>query len=96
MEPVKLNFWKRPLSMASIMAWPAPLAPPPWTMLTTPSGSPASCMARKKRSAMTGASSEGFHTTVLPARIAGRIFQLGTAMGKLPAVIMPTTPMGRR
>ena len=33
---------------------------------------------------------------VLPVSSAGTIFQLGTAIGKLPAVTIPTTPRGRR
>jgi hypothetical protein len=45
---------------------------------------------------MVGASSLGFHTTVLPQRMAGMIFQLGTARGKLLAARMPQTPTGRR
>lgn len=37
-----------------------------------------------------GASSEGFQTMVLPVTRAGTIFQLGTATGKLPAIMIPT------
>ena len=45
---------------------------------------------------MSGASSAGLKTTVLPQMSAGRIFQDGTAIGKFQAVIMPHTPIGCR
>ena len=38
--------------------------------------------------------SDGFQTTVLPARSAGTIYQDGTAVGKFPAVIINTLPTG--
>ena len=38
----------------------------------------------------------GLNTTVLPHISAGKIFQVGMAMGKFHGVIMPHTPMGRR
>ena len=44
----------------------------------------------------TGVSLEGFHTTVLPSTNAGKIFQLGTAMGKFHGVMTATTPIGSR
>jgi len=47
-------------------------------------GKPARCQARKNNAALPGASSEGFQTTALPHKIAGMIFQDGTANGKLP------------
>jgi hypothetical protein len=53
-------------------------------------------MSLAKAYATAGASSDGFHTIVLPVTSAGTIFHDGTAIGKLPAVTMPTTPSGRR
>ncbi len=70
--------------------------PGPTTTLTTPSGSPASSASSAKRSAVSGVSSAGFNTTVLPAASAGAIFQQAIASGKFHGVISPTTPSGSR
>jgi hypothetical protein len=75
----------------------APAAGPrPITTLTTPGGSPAAVRQRAKCIALSGASSEGLSTTVLPAARAGAAFQAGIATGKFHGVISPTTPSGRR
>jgi len=95
-EPVKANFWKRPSSMSSTIHWPVEPFPPPKTTLRTPGGRPASSKSLAKTKERVGASSEGFHTTAFPVRTAGMSFQLGTAMGKFPAVMIPTTPKGLR
>lgn len=49
--------------------------PVPVTMLTTPSGMPARVAAWAKSSEVSGVISAGLSTIVLPAAIAGRIFQ---------------------
>src|SRR4051812_7984134 len=82
--------------MPLIMASPVLFLPSPWMTFKAPAGSPASSKSLAKRYDVVGVSSEGFQTTVLPQRSAGIIFQLGTAIGKFPALIIPTTPYGRR
>ena len=70
--------------------------PSPITRFTTPGGNPASINVCTKLIAVSGASSAGLKTTVLPQISAGRIFHEGTAIGKFQAVIMPHTPIGCR
>jgi len=82
-------------SGCSTSAFP-PSPPPPWTMLTTPGGTSASTSNSTKRSPSVGVSVAGLKTTVLPHTSAGRIFQLGIAIGKFHGVITPTTPIGCR
>ncbi len=48
------------------------------------------------RKALSGVSSAGFMTTVLPAARAGPIFQLQNMSGKFQGTIIPTTPSGSR
>ena len=45
--------------------------PPPWTMLTTPAGTPASISSSTKRSPSAGVSVAGLKTTVFPQTSAG-------------------------
>ena len=45
---------------------------------------------------MSGVSSAGFSTTVLPAASAGASFHEAIASGKFHGVISPTTPSGSR
>ncbi len=68
------------------------MRPGPTTTLTTPSGSPASAASSAKRSAVSGVSSAGFSTTVLPAASAGASFHAAIVSGKFHGVISPTTP----
>ena len=70
--------------------------PPPWTMFTTPGGTPASASSSTKRSPRSGVSVAGLKTTVLPQTSAGAIFQDGIAIGKFQGVITPITPIGMR
>ncbi len=79
----------------SAMAWPA-VWPRPGTMLTTPSGSPASDISSAMRSEVSGVISAGFITIVLPAASAGAIFQLVNMSGKFHGTTWPTTPSGSR
>ena len=70
--------------------------PPPWTMLTTPSGTPASARSSTKRCPSAGVSVAGLKTTVFPETSAGAIFQDGIAIGKFHGVMTPMTPIGIR
>ena len=72
------------------------MRPGPTTTLTTPSGTPASRAICANRSAVSGVSSAGLSTTVLPAASAGASFQAAIASGKFHGVIRPTTPIGSR
>jgi len=55
---------------------PPARGPSPWTMLSTPGGSPASAASEPSRCALIGVTSEGFATTQFPAASAGAIFQV--------------------
>ena len=57
---------------------------------------PASRAIRSKRRAVSGVSSAGFSTTVLPAASAGASFQEAIVRGKFQGVMSPTTPSGSR
>ena len=57
-------------------------SPGPATTLSTPSGSPASSAIRSSSSAVSGVSSAGFSTTVLPAASAGATFHEAITSGK--------------
>ena len=65
-------------------------------MLTTPGGKPVSAISSAMRSEVSGVSSAGFSTTVLPAARAGPSFQLQNISGKFQGTIWPTTPTGSR
>ena len=91
-EPVNATF---PTSGCSTIRCPHML-PGPTTTLTTPSGSPASSAIRSNSSAVSGVSSAGLSTTVLPAASAGASFQIAIASGKFHGTISPTTPSGSR
>ena len=70
--------------------------PGPATTLTTPSGIPASSAIRSNSSAVSGVSSAGLSTTVLPAASAGASFQDAIVSGKFHGTISATTPSGSR
>jgi len=74
----------------------ADFPPAPWTMFTTPSGTPASARISTRAEAVAGVSEAGLKTTVLPQRRAGNIFHVGIAMGKFHGVTIPATPIGTR
>ena len=71
-------------------------SPGPATTLTTPSGRPASSAIRSNSSAVSGVSSAGLSTAVLPAARHGPSFQAAMASGKFQGVISATTPSGSR
>ena len=68
--------------------------PLPGRICSTPSGSPASRASSPMRSALSGVSSAGLTTTVLPAASAGAKPQPAMAMGKFHGTMTPTTPSG--
>ena len=72
------------------------MLPGPATTLTTPSGSPASSAIRSNSSAVSGVSSAGLSTTVLPAASAGPSFHAAIVSGKFHGTISATTPSGSR
>ena len=68
--------------------------PLPVTTVNTPSGSPASRASSARRSAVSGVSSAGLRTTVLPAARAGAKPQPAIGIGKFHGTMTPTTPSG--
>ena len=70
--------------------------PGPATTLSTPSGSPASSASRSSSSAVSGVSSAGLSTIVLPAASAGATFHAAMTSGKFHGTMSPTTPSGSR
>ena len=79
-EPVKAIF---ATSGCSTSRRPQTL-PGPATTLRTPSGRPASSAIRSSSSAVSGVSSAGFSTTVLPAASAGRDLPRGDQQREVP------------
>ena len=91
-EPVKAT-----LSTSGCSANAAPaVSPKPVTMLTTPSGMPASAISSPRRSAESGVCSAGLSTIVQPAASAGASFHAAIISGKFHGMICPTTPTGSR
>lgn len=78
----------------------SPTSWPPISTVARPPGasSPKRAAARRIRastaSAVSGAFSDGFHTSGSPQTSASAAFQDQTATGKLKAEMMPTTPAG--
>ncbi len=68
--------------------------PLPGRICNTPSGSPASSASSPIRSALSGVSSAGLSTTVLPAASAGANPQPAMVIGKFQGTMTPTTPSG--
>ena len=62
--------------------------------MKTPGGKPASRASSPIRIAVSGVSSAGFSTTVLPAARAGANPQPAIGIGKFHGTITPTTPSG--
>ncbi|CNG90163.1 Uncharacterised protein [Mycobacterium tuberculosis] len=88
-EPVKLILSTPGCSVSS-----SPVAAPPFTTLTTPSGSPASSIASISTPNSSGASGAGLSTTVQPAARAGPSFNAATNSGVFHGTMAPTTPTG--
>ena len=70
--------------------------PLPGSTVNTSSGRPASRPSSASRRAVSGVSSAGFSTTVLPAASAGAKPQPAIGMGKFHGTMIPTTPSGSR
>ena len=68
--------------------------PLPGITVRTSSGSPASRASSPSRIAVSGVSSAGLRTTVLPAASAGANPQPAIGIGKFQGTMMPTTPSG--
>ena len=68
----------------------------PGRTFSTPGGSPASIASSPMRIAVSGVSSAGLITIVLPAANAGAAFQPTMIIGKFHGMIAPTTPTGSR
>ncbi len=95
LRPVRSEPVKATLSTSMCRASASPATwPKPGTMLTTPSGTPASSSSSPSRSAVSGASSAGFSTMVQPVASTGPIFQMVEVSGAFHGVMAPTTPTG--
>ena len=68
--------------------------PLPGSTVNTPSGRPASRASSPSRIAVSGVSSAGLSSTVLPAASAGAKPQPAIGIGKFHGTITPTTPSG--
>ena len=73
--------------------WPT-MEPLPGSTVKTPAGSPASSASSPSRIAVSGVSSAGLSTTVLPAASAGAKPQPAIGIGKFHGTMIPTTPSG--
>ena len=69
--------------------------PGPATTFSTPSGSTVAAIFSSS-TAVSGVSSAGLSTTVLPAASAGPSFHAAITSGKFQGTIRPTTPSGSR
>ena len=65
-----------------------------FTIFITPLGKPMSLHILLNKYAVKGVISDGFATTVLPAAIAGAIFQVNKYRGRFQGEIQPATPIG--
>src|SRR4029077_775208 len=66
----------------------------PTTMLTTPSGTPASARMAAMPNAVSGVSDAGLSTTGQPAASAGPILRVAMAAGKFQGVTRTAIPAG--
>ena len=71
-------------------------SPCPCTKPMTPGANPASRKISTRRAAISGASSAGLNTTVLPAASAAASFHTDAATGNAQCVTSATTPAGSR
>ena len=77
----------------STRAWPA-VWPYPFTMFTTPSGTPASASTCSNTSAERGVSSAGLRMLLHPAASAGASLAAALNAGPFHGTMSPTTPTG--
>ena len=71
-------------------------APRPFTRLTTPAGSPASCSTSTIRRTESGVNSEGLSTQVLPQAIHEAMRIEDSASGAFQGAMHAATPLGSR
>ncbi|MCY1543750.1 hypothetical protein D9M68_795800 [compost metagenome] len=92
--PVALTSGTRGSSTSTAPAWRSPMT----NWLRPDGAAPNAFMATSSRawqaSAVSGVFSDGFQITALPQTSARAVFQAQTAVGKLKALITPTTPSG--
>ena len=69
-------------------------SPVPWTMFITSLGSPACSASLQSMYAVTGVTSEGLATHVLPVAKTGAIFHDSRYNGRFQGEIRPATPRG--
>ena len=81
------------ISGCSVSDRPA-VSPIPWTMFSTPAGSPPRVRSRRAAPRCSGLHSAGLCTTVHPAASAGAIFHVDSMNGVFHGVITPTGPIG--
>src|SRR5207244_8390956 len=91
-EPVKLTALMCELSTRAGPTWD----PRPTTRFNTPGSRPALSRTSARCQAVSGVSSAGLSTTVLPKARAGATFHVGMATGKFQGVIKATGPSGTR
>ena len=65
-----------------------------FTRLNTPAGKPVKSIVSAKTMADSGATSDGFSTTVQPAQMAGTTLRTTWFIGQFQGVISPQTPTG--
>ncbi len=95
--PTSVDPVKQTLRTAGWVTKRSPTIDPlPGITVKTPSGSPASSASSPSRIAVSGVSSAGLRTTVLPAAIAGAKPQPAIGIGKFQGTMIPTTPSGSR
>jgi hypothetical protein len=93
--PTSVDPVKHTLRTAGCVTNRSPTTEPlPGITVKTPSGSPASRPSSPRRIAVSGVSSAGLRTTVLPAARAGPKPQPAMGIGKFHGTMMPTTPSG--
>ena len=89
-EPVKLTI----STSGWTESWLPTPGPSPFTRLKTPAGIPAASTISAKTYEESGATSEGFSTTVQPAASAGATFRTTWFIGQFQGVMSAQTPIG--
>ena len=81
LRPVPMSPVTETIAMPGwLIRWLPIVAPRPWTTFSTPSGSTAAASAAR-RNVVSGVSSEGFKTTVLPVATGATTFQIAIING---------------
>ena len=96
-RPVAVPPVKPIMSMPGWLMRASPVtAPRPFTRLTTPGGSPASCITSIMRRTDTGVYSEGLSTQVLPKGMQDAMRMEDSASGAFHGEMTAATPFGSR